>query len=759
MKFKSKANTLKDIKLKNGIIPNLLIFNCLEYQKNKKKIIDKIKKKFNHKIAIRSSFLDEDTSNSSNAGKYKSFLNIDMEDEENIINKINEVLKSKNKIHKKDIFFVQSMVKNIKISGVILTRNLIDYSACININYNIGSNSTAVTSGSKDTKSLIYYENKNFKIDKRFKKIREITKEIIKKTSQNDLDIEFAIDDKNRTYILQIRNLIIPKNKRKINPDRLNEFDKLSKKIDKLKKQHIGLHGKTTFFGNMPDWNPAEIIGSKPKPLALSLYQELITNHVWSENRLKYGYRDLSQFHLMTSFFGTPYIDVRIDFNSWLPKKLDTKISNKLINYYLKKFQKNVTNQDKVEFKILFTCVSFSTKNRINKELKKILSKNEKKIFYKCLKDLNYEALKQKEKDKKLIEHLVLRQIQIDKSNIYEIDKIYWLVEDCKKYGTLPFAGLARCGFIAIDLLKSLKENKFINDSDYSAFLNSIETVTSKMKNDINKYPKGKFIKKYGHLRPGTYEITNKNYEENFEVYFGKLIKNKAKIKKNNFSILKKLPHSLVYKSKKEMLDFIKDSIIQREYSKFVFSKSIDLIFKNLKIFAKKYKIPFNDLSYLKIDKILDLYFNLSNYNTIENIKSHIKENKKEFNLNKNIALPDVITSSKDLFIQHRTTSELNFISNKTINAKILIYKDGQVLKNYNGVICIENADPGFDFLFNKNIKGLITKYGGLNSHMSIRCAELNLPAVIGVGENFYNKILNHKNIMLNCNSKKIELI
>ena len=759
MKFKSKANTLKDIKLKNGIIPNLLIFNCLEYQKNKKKIIDKIKKKFNHKIAIRSSFLDEDTSNSSNAGKYKSFLNIDMEDEENIINKINEVLKSKNKIHKKDIFFVQSMVKNIKISGVILTRNLIDYSACININYNIGSNSTAVTSGSKDTKSLIYYENKNFKIDKRFKKIREVTKEIIKKTSQNDLDIEFAIDDKNRTYILQIRNLIIPKNKRKINPDRLNEFDKLSKKIDKLKKQHIGLHGKTTFFGNMPDWNPAEIIGSKPKPLALSLYQELITNHVWSENRLKYGYRDLSQFHLMTSFFGTPYIDVRIDFNSWLPKKLDTKISNKLINYYLKKFQKNVTNQDKVEFKILFTCVSFSTKNRINKELKKILSKNEKKIFYKCLKDLNYEALKQKEKDKKLIEHLILRQTQIDKSNIYEIDKIYWLVEDCKKYGTLPFAGLARCGFIAIDLLKSLKENKFINDSDYSAFLNSIETVTSKMKNDINKYPKGKFIKKYGHLRPGTYEITNKNYEENFEVYFGKLIKNKAKIKKNNFSILKKLPHSLVYKSKKEMLDFIKDSIIQREYSKFVFSKSIDLIFKNLKIFAKKYKIPFNDLSYLKIDKILDLYFNLSNYNTIENIKSHIKENKKEFNLNKNIALPDVITSSKDLFIQHRTTSELNFISNKTINAKILIYKDGQVLKNYNGVICIENADPGFDFLFNKNIKGLITKYGGLNSHMSIRCAELNLPAVIGVGENFYNKILNHKNIMLNCNSKKIELI
>ena len=28
----------------------------------------------------------------------------------------------------------------------------------------------------------------------------------------------------------------------------------------------------------------------------------------------------------MTSFFGTPYIDVRIDFNSWLPKDLNKNI-------------------------------------------------------------------------------------------------------------------------------------------------------------------------------------------------------------------------------------------------------------------------------------------------------------------------------------------------------------------------------------------------------------------------------------------------
>ena len=88
--------------------------------------------------------------------------------------------------------------------------------------------------------------------------------------------------------------------------------------------------------------DPAEIIGTKPRPLALSLYQELITNHVWSENRKKYGYRDLSQFHLMTTFYGTPYVDVRIDFNSWIPLDLNEKISQKIIKYYLKKFNKTI---------------------------------------------------------------------------------------------------------------------------------------------------------------------------------------------------------------------------------------------------------------------------------------------------------------------------------------------------------------------------------------------------------------------------------
>ena len=73
-------------------------------------------------------------------------------------------------------------------------------------------------------------------------------------------------------------------------------------------------------------------------------------------------------------------------------------------------------------------------------------------------------------------------------------------------------------------------------------------------------------------------------------------------------------------------------------------------------------------------------------------------------------------------------------------------------------IVLIESADPGYDFIFSYNIRGLITKYGGRNSHMSIRSNELNLPSIIGVGEKNYNNIIASKKIYIDCQNKKYEI-
>ena len=56
----------------------------------------------------------------------------------------------------------------------------------------------------------------------------------------------------------------------------------IKKKFSKLKKSIPNLSGKKTIFSNMIDWNPAEMIGSKPSALSSSLYCELITDKVWA---------------------------------------------------------------------------------------------------------------------------------------------------------------------------------------------------------------------------------------------------------------------------------------------------------------------------------------------------------------------------------------------------------------------------------------------------------------------------------------------
>ena len=71
----------------------------------------------------------------------------------------------------------------------------------------------------------------------------------------------------------------------------------------------------------------------------------------------------------------------------------------------------------------------------------------------------------------------------------------------------------------------------------------------------------------------------------------------------------------------------------------------------------------------------------------------------------------------------------------------------------------IKSADPGYDYLFSKKISGLITQYGGANSHMAVRCAELGIPAVIGVGEYNFTKWSKAKILEIDAVNKHVKII
>jgi phosphoenolpyruvate-protein kinase (PTS system EI component) len=74
-------------------------------------------------------------------------------------------------------------------------------------------------------------------------------------------------------------------------------------------------------------------------------------------------------------------------------------------------------------------------------------------------------------------------------------------------------------------------------------------------------------------------------------------------------------------------------------------------------------------------------------------------------------------------------------------------------------IVLIESADPGFDWIFTRGISGMITAWGGANSHMSIRAKELGIPAAIGVGEAMYLELSRARSCRLDCRNKRIELM
>src|SRR5690606_23061384 len=112
---------------------------------------------------------------------------------------------------------------------------------------------------------------------------------------EQPLDCEFAVTEEaggEILWLLQVRPLVIRQNiESKL--DQTKRLQQIAEKVAVGMRPSPFLLGQRTVYGVMPDWNPAEIIGLRPKPLALSLYRELVTDSIWAYQRHNYGYRNL----------------------------------------------------------------------------------------------------------------------------------------------------------------------------------------------------------------------------------------------------------------------------------------------------------------------------------------------------------------------------------------------------------------------------------------------------------------------------------
>ena len=442
-------------------VSNYTLIQKRRYKLKKDFELQRIKRKFKKLIIIRSSANDEDNFRKTNAGKYLSKVS----DTKSLIILKNNIELVLNKLKDNDYIIIQDYVKDVDIAGVIFTRDHNNGGPYYIINYDNSGKTNLITSGHKNPliKTSIIHHSLNHK-PKKFNLLIKYIKKIIFKLKNDKLDIEFAIK-KNKIYLFQIRHLNIKTKKldKEINTALFN-FRKKLKKIFNSSK----INRTSTILSNMADWNPAEMIGKKPSNLSMSIYKKLITDDIWAEQRADYGYFDVRPNKLMFNLLGSPYINVKTDFESFIPKKIIQKDKNEIVTKYLNELKKDLSNHDKVEFNVIETCFSLNTQKKLNeikiknllyvKELKK-LTEN---ILINKNKFLNFE-LNKISKIKKEIKYLSER-------NLSPIEKIYYSVHKCREIGTLSFSGIARIAFIYTKILRDLRDNNIISSNFFDRF-------------------------------------------------------------------------------------------------------------------------------------------------------------------------------------------------------------------------------------------------------------------------------------------------
>lgn len=204
------------------------------------------------------------------------------------------------------------------------------------------------------------------------------------------------------------------------------------------------------------------------------------------------------------------------------------------------------------------------------------------------------------------------------------------------------------------------------------------------------------------------------------------------------------------------MIQYLGQAIQAREKTKFQFSRNISATLDLCIAYGK-------DALGLSREEVGHLCFeDIDALRTGNLDQEHIPaliQKRKSFQAEKQLAkLPGFIRSGNDFFAFEQEKSIANYITQHNVIAELVFINRQDSKQLNNKIIVIPNADPGFDWIFSHKIAGLITQYGGANSHMAIRCAELGIPAAIGIGDKAYENLAPGR-IMLDCLKERLEYV
>lgn len=784
----TKANTLRALQplLRTAAIEPMVAFRVSDWGDDPARILALIRRELgSRRLVVRSSAINEDTYNVSQAGAYVSLVNVAAE-RRAVSAAIDDVVASyaaKGNTSPLNQVLLQPHTRDVGVSGVVFTRVPQTSGPYYVINYDDRSGSTdTVTGGLAGEAVEIARSCPPARWPARWRRLLKSVQEIEQVIPGTPLDIEFALGRRGRVTIFQVRPLACADAPKVAEADVARSVDAAITRCKALLRAVPHLPGRTTCFSDMAFWNPAEIIGDRPHTLDFSLYRHVITDHVWHEALSPLGYARLGAAPLMIEVGGKPYIDLRCTCNALLPQSLPRRLRAKLTDYYIRLLAARPELHDKVEFEIIDNCFYFTLDTRLRRMRRAGFTQMELGAYRKALVAITAAALgrggsiaadaEQAAATLAALRAGVMADVRHDSAGGLVAGALR-LLDDCKPHGTAPFTLMARLAFIGKRLIASMVERQLIQRSEYERFMDSVRTVATTMFEDYVAMGGGTlavdgFLRRYGHLRPGTYDICSPRYSDDTS-YLGQALPPSASgPTKGAFVVRPAVARAVgdalrregIHSTAGDIFDFIRAAIEAREYIKFQFTKNLSDALELIARAGERLGFAREDLAHLDIDTLLRAPA-LSDDEIRRNWTDVIERTRRRHQTQRTLSLPAIIFSPRDLEVVERRIARPNFITRKTVQAPLVVLNGSKPpAESLEGkVVMIEKADPGYDWLFTKRIAGLVTKYGGVASHMAIRCGEFGLPAAIGCGETIFQHLQRATAVRLDCGNGQVRPI
>lgn len=792
-RFGTKAETLARLqgRLEHARILPQLTIRVGDWQRNRSSVIAGTAERFTGtRVVVRSSALNEDTEHASLAGNYESILDVSVDDTDALGAAIDSVCGSftvggggdpDNQV------LIQPMLEGVTMSGVAFTADLESRAPYYIVNYDRSGSTESITAGTAaDHRTLVVHKlGDTVPEDPSLAAVVDTLREIEAKTGYGSLDIEFALretDDGPDVVVFQVRPIAAHKEKLRVSAaDVGHELAHVARFLELDGRDRSALSGARVAWGIMPDWNPAEIIGINPRPLAFSLYRYVITDEIWGRSRQECGYRGTRPRPGIVDLAGKPYVDIRMSFTSFTPAALPKEIASRLVETAVAYLGHHPALHDKVEFQVMPTAFDLDFDTRLAHIIgPAAFSGEEIETIRTAYRDLTVRIITGTEigvkSERARLQFLAERRRSVlravKREEISPAAAVAVLLDDCRESGTLPFSNLARFAFVGIIQLRSLVARGLLAQERVDLFLSSIETVAKEFVRDLATLDRGVLIDRYGHLRPGTYDITVPAYHEAFDRYVDldhrpepeplprfELTADEARLIDAELARAGYLvPRTGEPITAQALLAFIRDAVQGREAGKFEFTRNLSAAIDLIVAIAAGEGLSRDEASFLTIQEILSLSGQSRPAGLAAEWRAASDRRRRRYLVTTAIRMPPVITDLRDIECFLISDEQPNYVTQQVVEAvpKSVQGIDGEI---ENRVVLIENADPGFDWIFSHDIAALVTKYGGANSHMAIRCAEFEIPAAIGCGEAIFNRLQRASLVRLDCSGRRIEVI